>query len=345
MKPILINNDRVTQLNALFIQPTRWCGLNCKGCYVKEHTGGEEDYHVSNAQMIKLFNKFYQSDEAWANQITIAVDDMHKDASKAYHMMSFIHAVLNRIELDERPKEERPEVHFTCHTDRTWEKYTAQSPRYLPATAMASHLNMLSLSEITRPRYVKNLAKYTHINYNHLVPRNVSSKNIDKYVQKMTDIGEIVDSIYIVMLKSPVGGARSPQQDLLDANNMKQDIAYMGTMLKRLPEHVRRKVNIDGCLQDTLKSKRTGFGCSSNVSRVQVWPDGSVSGCPYAFRGTTVGARTAGGILENIKQVRKRYEFRELCHLPAVHDIVTRRSKDSKTKVQNGRPVLPILAG
>ncbi len=92
--------------------------------------------------------------------------------------------------------------------------------------------------------------------------------------------------------------------------------------MERLPTNVRNKVSVDGCLQDTIKYTKTGFGCSSNVSRVQVWPDGSVTGCPYAFSSDGPIGKTAEDILDNIISARKQYDFKQKCHLPEVYNSI-----------------------
>jgi hypothetical protein len=115
-----------------------------------------------------------------------------------------------------------------------------------------------------------------------------------------------------------------------DRQRMQNDISYIQTMLGRLPEHVRSKTNVDGCLEDTIRFSRTGFGCSSNVSRLQIWPDGSVSGCPYAFNGSTPPGLSLEDLLANIRAARETYDF-DRCHLPDVHNSILQRPKARKS--------------
>lgn len=337
MLPVLSMGGPRLEVNALFIQPTRWCDLDCKGCYVKEHSGGEMGYHTPVEEQYKLFTKFFEGEEAWANQITIAIDNFPPDlgmteppsrllglpynrAMMRRHMITLFHTVMTQLARD--PNHHGPEVHMTFNSDQVLKEY-------LHAVNWSDNnaglLSVVSLSHIKNIEYVKDLAKHTHINYNHLVPGNVTSFNIDKHVERMTRIGEVVDSIYMVIFKSPVGRERSDIVEIGDRSRMLSDLSYIRTMMERLPEHVRRKIHVDGCVKDTAKFLKTGFGCSSNVSRFQVWPDGSVSGCPYAFSADGgVTGKTAEDIMDNIRAARSRYDFKERCHLPSVYNSIRR---------------------
>jgi len=325
MLPFLTHGRRL-EVNALFIQPTRWCGLNCKGCYVKEHHGDEGTYHTPLNEQVKLFHEFFVGRTAWANQISISIDNLPQLTTAvddpADRMLRYWWEIMTYLQKDLREKSDRPQVHMTLHNDVVWREYCRIND--VEPLVWARHPDVISFSNIISLDFLKVVAKQTHINYNHLIPGNVTSFNIDKYVDRMTEIGQIVDSIYLVAHKSPIGADRSELVRLGDSQRMSSDLRYIRTMLERLPRDVRNKTNVDGCIKDVEKARKTGFGCSSNVSRFQVWPDGSVSGCPYAFSGNTGRGERAEDIMANIRQARETYDFRERCHLPAVIDSVTR---------------------
>ena len=329
MRPVL-NRSNPLELNALFIQPTRWCGLDCAGCYVKEHAGGDEGFHTPAGIQVDLFHEFFLGRRgSWANQITISIDDLPKIPEQQNHLSSVFQTIISLISSDEREKGNRPEVHMTFNTPNTLKAY---APGFTTALKVFSNLDMISFSHIPAgPQFQavsaakQVLGNDCYINYNHLVPSNVTSLNIDRHIKRMTEIGKIVDHIYMVIFKSPVGKERDKMTQIGDASQMRSDITYINTMMERLPESVRSKVSVDGCLQDTIKHSKTGFGCSSNVSRVQVWPDGSVTGCPYAFHSTGPEGRTLDDILRNVRRARTEYDFKEKCHLPNVYDFITKR--------------------
>lgn len=320
------NNPNRLEIGTLFIQPTYWCSSqSCKNCYVKKHSGPTDKF-ISLVQAIRLFNMFYQGESAWANQITISIDNLPPNTTaNDFHytyMLGYWLEVRAAIWRDKRPRRERPEIHMTCHSWDSWSEYTT-SELADDDIFILELLDMISISNITDLELTKDLTKQVHVNYNHLIPSDVTSQNIDKYVEKMIKIGKIVQSIYLTVNKTPIGLSLSEDAQRFMAYRMSSDLSYIKTMLECLPKDVRRKVHVDGCIEDVNKARKTGFGCSSNVSRFQVWPDGSVSGCPYAYSGNTGPAENAEDILKNIKEARKTYDFRERCHLPAIIDSIS----------------------
>lgn len=347
MRHILRSGGEGIELNALFIQPTRWCALDCAGCYVKEHAPSSK--HLGKAEMVNLFKMFHDPDTPhWANQITVSIDDIPKGHPGKHLTMHRIHYdIVDHIHARTIGLE-YPETHFTYHTTGTLRQYIEASGTLQSVADVANAIDMMSFSYINPEKdkeLLHTLTGLTQVNYNHLIPANVTSKNIDRYVDQMVEIAGMVHSIYIVIFKRPI---RDKLVQLGDAHRMRTDMAYINTMLSRVPESVRRKIHIDGCLQDVAQHRRTGFGCSSNVSRFQVWPDGSVTGCAYAWGGAgSQPARTANGVLENIRDAKRRYEFKEDCHLPEVYDSVLKGGRDSsvtmgaRTEIRNEPPANP----
>ncbi len=326
MRRILSLNSSQFETNVLFIQPTRWCGLNCRGCYVKAHEGGEDGFHTPWQEQLKLFNLFYNSDKAWANQITISVDDLHKDPDKRDHMLNLIRGIFDALDTDTRAKDDRPEVHMTMHTPRTFYQYLyADVGR---KNNSWGKLGMVSFSELPALlaetdgvlKYFKELK--VPINYNKLIPTYNDGMDWDKEAQRLAKIGQSVDHIYMVIFKKPVGLKQKDDINQDDTNRMSSDIVYLTNLLRRLPDDVKAKVTQDGCLRDSAQYSTTGFGCASNISRFQVWPDGRVSGCPYAFSGRGKLGSTSEDTLDNLREARKRYEFQEACSLPKIYSSI-----------------------
>lgn len=317
MRPILRVTPHVIELNALFMQPTRWCALDCEGCYVKEH--GEQAYHTPSMEQQRLFGLFYLNQEGcWANQITISMDDMPKDPAKRAHMGELYRYILSLVQFDSREKSDQPEVHMTFHTHATFKHYVDSEG----SLARLKKIDMISISELSLSQagfYEKLRGGNAKLNWNYLVPQMGPDFDWDKEVRKFEFANKYFDHIYLVIFKNPVGKHRDLLTRLGDKNRMKNDVLYINTLLGKLSPELQRKIDTDGCLADTQRYLKTSFGCSSNISKFQVWPDGSVTGCPYAYDspGKTVG-RTAADILENIRSERTRYEFKERCHLPEV---------------------------
>ncbi len=338
--PIINTLSSRVEAHTLFLQPTPWCARNCKGCYVKERnpegTQGYIDYVTPLMEQFNLIKLFCKGELAWANEITVAMDDLPTNRRQQNHMVGLFDKILGMIHEFKQKQELLPSMHMTFHTVNTYLSYVdrtknnsnwfreSKSGDTWEGLAFPGHLldminfSQLSPNEITR-KLLKKIREETPVNYNYLIPRNVSKKNIKKHIEHLTQIGEMVDHIYLVIYKDPVGQKRTSDQIVKSQKNMANDRFYIDQMRKYLPKHIKSKINIDGCLKDVGKFIITGYGCSSNVSRFQVWPNGSVSGCAYAHRDATgVPGQTVERILSNIKRTRKRYDFIDApCHLVA----------------------------
>lgn len=321
------------EMNTLFIQPTRWCALDCPGCYVVAHDQPEQVHNLNDAVLSDLLHELMAKGHH-VNQFTISGDNLSKDPEKKRFMAEAMGTYLSWSR-EAKIAGYTSEFHATFNTPTAMRQYEEAYPAMSEGLRT---LDVISFSNIpagmpdeVQPNHwmwshrmgngVRTFHR-TKFNYNHLIPENVSSLNINEYVEKMEWIGGQVDSIHLVISKTPTGKPRNELVQLGDRTRMKSDLAYIGTMMKRLSTEVRRKINVDGCLQDTIKYRRSGFGCSANISKFQLWPDGSVSGCPYAHKGSTGPGQSATDILDNFRKAAETYEFRG-CHLPDVHSAIT----------------------
>lgn len=324
MKPILNNsNPNRMELGALFLQPTRWCSLSCKGCYVKEHQGGEDDPHLSSRIWEVLFKQFYTGPH-WANQITIAVDDLPRMealysaagptlSKRGAFMGDIIYHILANLRSNHQ--DEHPEVHMTFHTPYTLIAYEGQGVYGWEKLSMVSFSEM-PLTEKSKVVYDSFRTHNVPINFNYMVPQKWDT---DLEVKKLLSIAATYAShIYLVMFKTPIG-RDDPFKVPKGIEVWKNYKLYFEQVVDKLPDSVKSIITPDGCFSDTIKYSRTGFGCSSNISRFQVWPDGSVSGCPYAHSSNTKGGEDVTTILENIREAKKQYDFSSRCHLPMVN--------------------------
>ena len=86
-----------------------------------------------------------------------------------------------------------------------------------------------------------------------------------------------VDMSYVILHKTGLGN----KNDLVRIGYFKEALHEIDTW----PEEYKKKIFVDHCVQDAFKFKKTGNGCSANVSKLHVWPDGHISGCPYNKNG------------------------------------------------------------
>jgi hypothetical protein len=336
--PIINKLSSRVEVHTLFLQPTPWCARNCTGCYVKERDPSESiDYQIVTPlrEQFALLELFTKGELAWANEITVAMDDLPTHRGQQNHMVGLFDRFMNLIHENKIWQLPLPSMHMTFHTvntylsyvDRTknsanWFRESIKEEDSWETLAFPAHLldminfSHLSTNEITK-KLLKEIRKETSINYNYLIPRNVNKNNIKKHIKHLTEIGKMVDHIYLVIYKDPIGRIRSSEDAARSQRNMANDRFYIEQMQKHLPSDIKNKINIDGCLKDVEKFNATSYGCSSNISRFQVWPDGSVTGCAYGDKSITkdIGLSTEG-ILRNLKESRKRYDFLDApCHL------------------------------
>lgn len=310
------------QLNALFIQPTRWCARNCKGCYVKAHQGGEDGYYAHQVVFCDLLKILLDGHSVHSHQITISFD---KQPSDRFDRMTAMQAIFQFLLTRRFSYQARDtQLHGTFHT-------ISDAESYGNIEELGIVLDVVNFSQITLTdsniRYLGALRMKCEVNLFHRIPPNIDSGNIESYISNLIWLGEHVDNIYLVVNKSPVAKSKDIDTRIRDKAGMRHDLSIVDTIRKRGLSSIRAKVVLDGCITDTLRYRRTGMGCSSSVSRFQVWPDGTVSGCPYAYTGIGTPARSATDIVDNIRKARERYDF-DMCHLPGIYNSLYGRPKN-----------------
>jgi MoaA/NifB/PqqE/SkfB family radical SAM enzyme len=256
-------------IDAIFIQPTYGCALNCSGCYVKES--------IQNGQMPKrIFKEFleyiYSSGRVNVGQVTVAVDNLPEGFSdkekRDYGIM--LETYKSAIEL-KRESGSKTELHLTVNSYPAYVKYlrkvgVSNQPHNSP-----SPVNLVSYSHIA-PKFVeifeRSYKKYEEgdpqINYNYM-----PDGKWDNYAEAL----KFVHMSYFVLHKPGLGNRLDPMQVQL----YKEGLRFVDT----LPRELKKKVIVDSCVTDSHDFLSTGYGCSANIRKIHVWPDGHVSGCPY----------------------------------------------------------------
>jgi hypothetical protein len=316
-------NPHFAHVNALFLQPTPWCSRNCNGCYVK----GFEDINgvkVSQAQLfkdiLKVINRVSPEGNSpvtttlLANQVTFALDRRPVD-SNSVHMDNSHLVVRNKRDImmdlfrefiEAKRVSTGGEFHVTVHTLSDLMEYWLYGLVRWPYTSLP--LDMISISHINHGEVLAIDKLRTHIaplvNWNLTIDPVM---NMDTIKKTFPIIAEHIDSIYLVLHKPSTGQRFNPE-----AFEAHQDFLRF---IRTQPQSIQDKVHVDGCITDSRKFLATGYGCSSNVSRFQVWPDGSVTGCAYNQNRVTPGADNLTELLKNLTQASKVYEF-DRCKIP-----------------------------
>jgi hypothetical protein len=274
--------------HTFFIQPTYQCALNCKGCYVKESLQNTE---VSSEILDSLIRYLWVTEKFNVGQVTLAVDDVPDDAVVAAKMISALKTALQIQQVTSGV-----EFHITINSLRTLQKYIDSG---LPLEYIASHSDLISISYLSPADIplLKLIRNYTKVNYNYM-----HSKNLHLFREML----DHVDMSYYLLYKTGL----AKQNDFGAIDVFKQGLREIGSW----NPSEKAKVKVDGCVQDARKFLKTGFGCSSNVSRFHIWPDGHVTGCAYNKDGG-IPASTLTGIVQNISVAAREYEFKR-CTIP-----------------------------
>jgi len=323
---VQVKGSKKIQADAIFFQPTRYCALNCKGCYVKEHL--KTDKITPAVQQGQLIRALCESDKAEVNQITMSVDHLppsrEGSAHKRFHMTSVFQAFL--FIANDPGVTTRPEMHITVKGLGSLQTYMSELRMH---DKELSGLDFISLSEI--PVTSTGIASFdalrtripnTKFGWNVMIPgKELNDAKYLTFLAAMDAIMPSLDQIYLLLRKTPIGTRRTLETVKKDKEQMTRDLQFIEDVKETAERRgYGHKVLVDGCLQDVVKFKETGFGCSANISKFQIWPDGSVSGCPYKYKAVTGPGETWQEIFLNIRKAQYFYDFQE-CHLPEIYDV------------------------
>jgi len=303
MLPILSKSSRRVEINALFIQPSYACVGNCRNCYLKQHVPAGPRIVMKKEEAALLFGYIQSAQAITVNQITLSVN---------------------------KPTHETMPSETAILTDFVWmapggeNHITIQNPRELAFALTNESCKKMVENRIVASFSVTWPLRSIHslrTNFNHMAPM-IKQVREDE-IKKISTILETVDTMYLVLKKKPKGSPRTLSSHREEIEWMSDYIDFVEYLKKGLSPELWRKIHLDDCLLSVIKSRDTGYGCSSGVSRFQLWPDGAVSGCPYAWKAQTGPADTAKEMIANIKEARDEhpYDF-HTCQLPSVYERV-----------------------
>lgn len=319
----IFNTLNTRHVDNLFIQPTMWCAFNCIDCYVKASSVSSLAIPLKFWQAL-MHSYIFQKNECYANQITISIDSLPKNNSLQKDYMKNVFDTYSALAVQAQSFLEKPELHITIHDINVLN----QDYKALDLLSIKRVFDLISFSWITMediPMIQEIRKTKTLVNWN-CMPNGISAERL---ANKLTELAPHLDQIYLILNKDPIGKSGSME---IGKHKMKYYTDIAGFLMKNLATDVKAKIQIDGCVQIASKYQTSNLGCSSNISRVQVWPDGTVSGCPYA--GSTIGKRPElfEDLLENISRSRKQYDFKK-CHLPQNYKDNQKRSTNSSLKI------------
>ena len=292
-KLIFNTSGEKTEMHSLLIQSSYACSINCSGCYLKTREDFDSQIMMDPVVFHALLERFCDRKafpNCWTNEITISIDCL---SPKIYQRETLI----KYLNIKQYSKfNNGPRIHLTANSLKELNKY--------PNSAEIQSAKLLSLSNIYHDdllalRLLRNNG--VRIGWNYVVPTNIESGNPKDDIEDFVKIVDEIDQVYLILQKGNV--SRTTQA-------VKSWSKRVG-LLETLPESVTKKIILDQCMVNALDHKmnpKLVTGCSSNISIFHVWPNGSVTGCPYKQEKTRP-ADTVDGIIQNIEKARESWDF------------------------------------
>ena len=270
--------DNEIHIDSLTLEATIDCAKNCGGCYLKAHR--LQGPVVNWSDWLSLLDTFMLKDITGysCNQISISINEKQNDVS--FKTISAFLYYLNFLKPEERTD---TKVHLTMFSPSTIKQYIFPYLDLDMAIKLFSNVDSIYFSNILTDEdldvinALRAQNKNLKIGWNATAGISISKRNILEDSR--------FNGIYQVINKS----------------ESKPIFSFAGEP---------KKIQQDVCLTDYNNWKQTGKPtCPANISKFTIWPDGSVSGCPYAKTSNTGPAQTVNGILANIVEASKFYDF------------------------------------
>lgn len=254
-------------------QPIYRCIMGCSGCYVADSPSSKYK-GKPNTEIIDLI---YKDKKVICQQFTISLDTiLPKDIEDLGDLLSSIKALWNIYkEADDCgcnstvrksiEGENLPQLCVTAYnynTIRQWYKAMNMTEQeFLAPLTLLSLSNFPSLEKNSLILQEKCKASRTLLNFNCMVTEKTAGSRAFRMGYTYAD------QVYLVLKKSPLGSEQA-----VDA------IRHWFEAKKEVP---KEKLMEDACLQDTVILLKDKYKCGAGINKVHIWPDGSVSGCPY----------------------------------------------------------------
>lgn len=311
---MLVKSDNSIHIDHIMWQPQFKCQSKCKGCYLRKSKAAQYQGPLN----YDIINLVFVEEEITCNQFTISLDTIYKIDNELLEQIKWIwqyyHAATNSDIETATPQ--------LCITVENWNTVI----RWANAMDISIHnflepLCMLSISKLPtlgkKCEDIHNICREagTELNFNKLV-----KKDMDDLAKKIFRIQcRYVDNIYLVFKKSPLGIKQDP--DMVDH--------WLQALSIAADEAGLSKLCTDICIRESHRKIKNNLTCSACIGKISVWPDGSVTGCPYDTN--YLGSPQTRSTREEIKQVitSKDNHPMKFCTIPEMLEEI---EKDIETQ-------------
>lgn len=283
---MLIITPNHLHIDSIILQPTLSCGRQCIGCYLQRYQAANKE----QADIITFISQVIMEEGISTYQLSVSIDKLNQLENKREYQLK----VFSKLhELTRFHKSEHLHVDLVVHRVEDLIEYAEALGLDLEEIALtfdSINLSQLPPRDIASFEIIDNLRDYIPINLNHLTLGSAASMTRDLF----KEWEDSIDQIYL-LLQKPNLGQPFVERETLPA------LAEIKALSEQYPAIPDRCIGY--CKENN---------CHAGTGFVTVWPDGSVTGCPYA--GTSSPRALGPDILQNIRATLKTEDFK-LCQL------------------------------
>ena len=251
---MLIKTPGIVSVDHVIWQPEFKCVSNCKGCYLKNSKVTQGiTLHTDIIDLI------FQQHTVTCSQFTISLDSFYRKPEQLVKTLKDLWSFYET---------KNPSINL-CLTVQNYasllkwtQAFNMQTLEFLKPVTILSLSSMPNTKSLCQNVLATCRKTNTILNYNKVIFSDVSN---DKHFH----IGcHYADQVYIVLHKKALGGI-----------NSKSMINLWAIAAKIAIRETKGQVIFDQCVLDSMYYKDSK--CSAGIRKVAVWPDNTVSGCPY----------------------------------------------------------------
>jgi hypothetical protein len=228
--------------------------------------------HIAPFQLEIVANKFICGDDYKTNQLSISIDELPSNLTHRAHMAMFLDGFFCFARANKNKNS--PELHTTMYSPKTILSYEAAG------------LNK------------EDFLLFDSIYFSHILQKDM---DIIKWIRKSNP-------------KIEIGWNNLFRVSNFACSEVVDNIYWLVDKVKSNPIICGFNGVRDVCWRDYQNWKQDWHNttCSANVSKFTIWPDGSVTGCPYKIGGKK-SAKNSQEVLLNIIEASKEYDFNDCC--------------------------------
>lgn len=268
---ININNSEYVTVNHVIFNPTFKCNVGCPTCYLTSFEKKSQTPELSSIVWMRDWIKqCLTEDQVLCNQVSISVNTNELGSMGDLRTRSILRS-LNEHQFERTDTDLNVTVSIGSWRDYIDDIIVA-NPTIL-SLSIDSYKTLDYIPQVIND--LKSLPVWTSgfkplINLNVLANKDFDPSWISEFMrlERLYGRGPLFHHMYVVMEKPPLG--REYKGSSLES---------MKKLTSIMPQD---RVSIDGCLTSCRDNGRVKNPCGEGINLLSVWPNGTLTGCPYA---------------------------------------------------------------